>query len=1053
MDYIKNENEIMKFWETNNIFKKSLKQNINFKEFIHIQGPPFATGKMHYGHYLTETIKDIICRYKTMKKYYVERTANWDTHGLPIEYEIEKELGIKTKEEILEYGIENYNNKCSNIVMRCIDDWKLGLTRLGRWLDFDNQCKTMDLNYMESLFWIFKQLFDKDLIYKGFKVMPYSNACSTPLSNFEAKSCYKEVTEESIIVSFKLLEKYENTFILVWTTTPWTLPSNLALCINKNIEYIYIYHIEHKKYYILASKLINKIFKNNTYEARGLINSEYLINIKYEPIFDYYSNIHNAFYIVSDDYVLDDSGTGIVHLSPTFGEDDYRICLNANLISKNGENLICPINDNGYFNSDIYDFEGKYIKDCDKLIINKLKNEQKLIKRINITHQYPYCWRSDTPLIYKAVSCWFINVEKIKENLIKNNNLTNWIPDHVKSKRFSNWLEDAKDWCVSRNRYWGTPIPIWISDDNEEIICIGSIEELETLANLKKGSITDLHRHNIDKIEIPSKKGKGMLKRHTSGILDCWFESGSILYAKNHYPFNNKLQNFSIDFIAEGLDQTRGWFYTLMIISTALFNKPAFNNVIVNGLVLAEDGKKMSKRLKNYTDPIENINKYGIDALRMYLIDSPVVKAESLKFNNDGLLNIIKTIILPLYNSYKFFNEHYTNFINNGNILNLNETINNSLDKWIQNKTNHFINSIDNDLNEFKLYNIVYKLKFFINQLNNEYIKLNRNYIKGKIGNWNNSLSTLAYVLYNISIILAPIAPYLAEYLYSNIKKIININIESVHLLYFDNIFLFNNYNENNIKSVDVLMNIINNIRQLRAEYNINLKMPLQEILIGTEFISEEFINYIKYEVNIINFKLINPINYINIKFSPINKTVGKTFRKNSKIISNFISNMNQIDINFFNINKYIIFKYNNIDFTILPEHIEQNNIILNIPNYKHIYNNNLIIFANILPNQNTNDLYFCRLLTHNIQQLRKNAKLSPWNKIFIYYKSDNKDIDNIINLYYNYIYDIIEYPIYKLINNDYKLNNNFYNIQCYVIISKIININNHNITITIINQ
>ncbi len=1036
---IENENNLIKYWNKNNIFKESLEINKNNPKFIHIQGPPFATGKMHYGHYLTETIKDIICRYKTMKQFYVERTATWDTHGLPIEYEIEKELGIKTKEEIIKYGIKKYNKKCSEIVLRCIDDWKYGLNRIGRWIDFDNQCKTMDLTYMESLFWIFKNLYDNNLIYKGFKVMPYSTTLATPLSNFEAKSSYKEITEESIIVSFKLLN-HTNIYILVWTTTPWTLPANLALCINKNIEYVLCYHVKHLKYYIISLKLINKVFKNNEIEVQCIYDISTIINTQYEPLFDYNLDINKnkSYYILEDNFVSNDSGTGIVHLAPAFGEDDFRVCLNNNIISKDGEGLICPINDNGNYTNEIYDFKGLYIKDCDKLITNKLKNNNQLIKRINITHQYPYCWRSDTPLIYKAVSSWFINVEKIKDKLINNNKLTNWIPDHIKSKRFTNWLNDAKDWCISRNRYWGTPIPIWTSDDMEEIVCIGSIEELEELANLEKGSVTNLHRDYIDDIQIPSKKGKGMLKRNNSGILDCWFESGSILYAKSHYPFENKLNDFTIDFIAEGLDQTRGWFYCLMIISTALFNKPAFNNVIVNGLVLAENGKKMSKRLKNYTDPNEIINKYGADALRMYLIDSPVTKAESLRFNNIGVSNIVKTILIPLYNSYNFFNEHYTNFIKNNNTIIIDNNINNSLDKWIQGKINKLIYDIDNDLNSYKLYNIVNKIQLFIDQFNNGYIKLNRDCIKGKNGNWNNSLASFASILYNISIILAPIIPFFADFLFLKIKDIFNINTKSVHLLNFNDFIKFEYY-DHNIYKIDKLMNILNLVRQLRADIKLNLKIPLTEILIGDNDIDDELKYYILNETNILDMKIINYNDFVNIKFQPVQKTVGKTFKKNNKIICDFINNMNNNDIELFNKQQFI--QYN--DFNILPEHIEQKFIINEIDNYKHIYdnNNNLIIFINTIQTENTSNLYYSRLFINNIQQLRKKAKLSPWNQINIYYKCDDLSFINIINTNYQYIFDSILYPI-TYINSNLKKN--------HIIIKDTIIINDINIEIII---
>ena len=637
------EKNILNLWKINETFEKSLQKTKKYPIFTFYDGPPFATGLPHYGHILAGTIKDIICRYATMKNNYVPRRAGWDAHGLPIEYEIEKKLGIKTKSQVIDYGIGNYNKECESIVMRCADQWKYTINRIGRWIDFDNDYKTMDTNFMESVWWVFKELWKKDLVYKGFKIMPYSNACNTPLSNFEAKSNYKDIHERSVIVTFPLVNE-NNTFFLVWTTTPWTLPSNIALCVNPNIIYVKLFDNINNKIYILAESLINSIFKNKkNYNILEKMKGIELKNIKYIPIFNYFEYL-NTFKILIDDFVLDDSGTGIVHLAPAFGEDDFRVCIENNLITKDGTNLICPIDPNGSFTSKVKDFEGLKVKECDKEITDYLKSIGRLFKIINCVHSYPFCWRSDTPLIYKAVSCWFVNVEKIKDKIIENNKKINWIPGYVGEKRFHNWLKDTKDWCISRNRYWGTPLPIWVSDDMEEIVNIGSIDELSKLSGIK---LTNLHRHHLDKITIPSKMGKGKLKR-VEEVFDCWFESGSMPYAQSHYPFENKdlfEKNFPADFIAEGLDQTRGWFYTLMVLSTALFDKPAFKNVIVNGLVLAEDGKKMSKRLKNYPDPLNIVNKYGADALRMYLIDSPVVKAESLRFKESGVRTIANTVI------------------------------------------------------------------------------------------------------------------------------------------------------------------------------------------------------------------------------------------------------------------------------------------------------------------------------------------------------------------------------------------------------------------------
>ena len=655
INFSQEEEKIMKLWSEIDAFKSCLEQSKDKPRFVFYDGPPFATGMPHYGNLLAGIIKDVIPRWVHMSGYHVERRFGWDCHGLPVEYEIDKKLGIKSPEDVQRIGIDAYNNECRGIVMRYSNEWRWIVNRIGRWIDFDNDYKTMYPWFMESVWWAFNQLFEKGLVYRGVKVMPYSNACNTPLSNFETGLNYKDVVDPSVIVSFPLDESPDISLI-AWTTTPWTLPSNMAVCVNPNSDYVKIKDKAKNQIYIMMEARLDMLYKKqDEYEILERFKGKVLEDKTYKPLFNYFEKfkkLTGAFRVACDGYVSEDSGTGVVHQAPFFGEEDHRVCLAKGIILKDGE-VICPVDPCGRFTDAVTDFVGQYVKDADKNIIKHLKNEKRLVHQSTVKHSYPFCWRSDTPLIYRAIPSWFVRVESFADELVRVNQTTYWVPQFVQEKRFANWLRDARDWAISRNRYWGTPIPIWTSDDGEELVCVGSIKQLEELSGQK---ITDLHREFVDKITIPSKKGKGQLKRITE-VFDCWFESGSMPYGQAHYPFENKEQfeaNFPSDFIAEGIDQTRGWFYTLLVLSTALFGKPPFKNVIVNGHVLASDGQKMSKSKKNYPDPVDIISKYGADAIRLYLINSPVVRGENIRFREEGVRDILKDVFLPWYNAYRF---------------------------------------------------------------------------------------------------------------------------------------------------------------------------------------------------------------------------------------------------------------------------------------------------------------------------------------------------------------------------------------------------------------
>ena len=819
------ESRILEFWRKENIFRKSVEERPADNEFIFYDGPPFATGLPHYGHLLAGTIKDVIPRYKTMQGYRVERRFGWDCHGLPVEYEIEQTLGLKGRPDIEKFGVGNFNEECRKIVLRYASEWRETVERMARWIDFDNDYKTMDLTFMESVWWVFDQLWKKGLIYEGVKVMPYSWRVSTPLSNFEANLNYKDTQDPSVTVKFALTSE-PNTSILAWTTTPWTLPSNIALCAGPNLNYVCLQpHGSEEKYWI-CEKRLSAYFEEGSYQIIKRCDGKELDGLAYEPIFRFADgrvDLSKARRVLLDEYVSDESGTGIVHQAPAFGEDDLRIC------QREGIPVFDPVDTEGNFCNYMDFIAGMNIKEADKTIIRQLKEQGSLFRQDTIQHSYPFCWRTDTPLIYKAISTWFVNVEAIKDRMVFHNQNVHWVPTHIRDGRFGKWLENARDWAISRNRYWGTPLPIWRSEDGD-ILCFGNVADLEEAVGQK---ITDLHKHFLDDLLI-HKNGKTY--RRIPEVLDCWFESGAMPYAQQHYPFENKElfeENFPANFICEGLDQTRGWFYTLVVHAAALFDTPAFRNCIVNGLILAEDGKKMSKRLKNYPDPVEMLDRYGADAIRLYMLNSVAVQGESLRFSEQGLVEVTRSVLLPLWNSLSFLSTYAEIDGWEPTEENLAVEKTNPLDRWIMSRLQGLIAEVHSAMDLYELNKASAPFVHFIDLLTNWYLRRSRRrfWKDGRGQDKMSAYATLFLVLRDLSKIIASFVPYVAEGIYESLRR--EEDPISVHLDYFPAVD--ENSRDSELEArMDLVLAAVNMGRSLRAKHQLKIRQPLQRLFLIT---------------------------------------------------------------------------------------------------------------------------------------------------------------------------------------------------------------------------
>jgi isoleucyl-tRNA synthetase len=864
------EEAVLKFWDEADIFNKTLKKDAPRGDFVFYDGPPFATGTPHYGHIVASIMKDIVPRYETMRGYHVERKWGWDCHGLPIENIVEKELGTKSKKEIEDLGVGKFNDLCRSKVFVYVDEWKKVIRRLGRWADMENAYKTMDLSFMDSIWWAFRELWDKGLIYKDYRSMHICPRCETTLSQTEVAEGYKDIKDLSVIAKFELIDE-PGTFVLSWTTTPWTLIGNVALAVGEDIDYVKVYREINGKgeYFILAKKVLDNIDSSigreflrvkelAANEIPPLVNvittfkGDDLVGKRYKPLFDYYAadktltNHDNGWKIYVADFVTTTDGTGVVHIAPAFGEDDMNLGKEKNLP------FIQHVGLDGLFKSEVKDFPRLHVKpindhtSTDVEIIKYLAAHNTLFKKEKYEHSYPHCWRCDTPLINYATSSWFVNVIKIKDKLLKNAKHINWSPSYIKEGRFGNWLKEARDWSISRQRFWASALPIWECACGERKV-IGGVAELEKLTGQ---SVTDIHKDKVDLLTFKCSKCDGIMKR-IPDVLDCWFESGSMPFAQLHYPTENKKKfenNFPAQFIAEGVDQTRAWFYYLHVIAGGLFGKQTYQNVLVNGIVLAEDGKKMSKRLNNYPDPMLVMEKYGSDALRAYLAASPVMAAENLNFSEAGVQESLRKNIMILWNVYKFY-EMFA-----GDIIIGAKTSQNVLDKWIRAKFNLLVIETTEALEAYNLPKAVRPITEFIDELSTWYLRRSRDRFKSESEtDKQEALNTTKDILTELAKLMAPFMPFVAENLW---QRIVGFNFNeasrSVHLENWPVVGKIKNSDKEILANMAAARHIVELGLAKRDEAGIKIRQMLEKITVTAEGgLASEYISLIAAELNI----------------------------------------------------------------------------------------------------------------------------------------------------------------------------------------------------------
>ncbi len=967
------EDKISNYWQNIDVLNKSIENRKDSKNYVFYEGPPTANGMPGIHHVISRVLKDTICKYKTMKGYRVVRKAGWDTHGLPVEIEIEKQLGLTSKLDIEKYGIENFNLKCKESVFKYKEAFVLMTKKMGYFIDLDNPYITYDNKFIETEWWILKKFFDEGFIYQGHKILPFCTRCGTGLASHEVAQGYKEITTETVIVPMKLKNE-ENTYFLVWTTTPWTLISNVALAVHPDEKYIKVEFNERK--YILAKTLINKVLGQD-YTVLEEYNGKDLEYIEYEQLMPFINVDGKAFYVTCADYVTMEDGTGIVHMAPAFGEEDYQISKKYKLP------VVNPVGEDGKYIEGPY--KGMYVIDADKEIIIWLKQNSKLFKKEKTLHNYPHCWRCTTPLLYYSKPSWYIAITKIKDKLIENNNKVEWYPKFVGEKRFGNWLENLTDWAISRTRYWGTPLNIWQCECGH-LESIGSIKELIEKSIEEIDETIELHRPYIDEVHIKCTKC-GLPMSRVKEVVDCWFDSGCMPFAQYHYPFENKElfeSQFPADFICEGIDQTRGWFYSLLAISSFVTGESPYKRVLVNDLLLDKNGQKMSKSRGNAVDPFKLFEQYGADLVRWYLLYvSPVWMPT--RFDVEGLKEVQSKFLNTFKNTYNFF----VLYSNTDNVdprqFNIEYSKRPEIDKWLLSKYNKLVNEVTMDFEVFDLNKITRKIQEFINEdLSNWYIRRNRRRF------WANELDDDKKAVYNTTYevleglcrLTAPIIPFLSEEIYQNLT-----NQESVHLADYP-IANLEFINADIEERMDLVRELISLGRAAREAVKIKVRQPLSEVIVDGkhENLIKDLIPLIIEELNVKKVIFEKDLTkYMNFELRPNYKVAGPIFGPNIKLLAEKLSTLNQGDILHLENNNQIIIELNNKEYEISKDLIEAR------INSKEGFNaqmlNNHFIILNTKLNDDLIDEGIAREFISKIQQLRKASGFEVSNRINIYYE------------------------------------------------------------------
>jgi isoleucyl-tRNA synthetase len=1055
-DHVRNEEDVRGFFEEAQVYMKQRLKHTGGTKFMFTDGPPFVSGTLHMGHVLVSTIKSAFLNWLAMNGYDVSNKLGFDTHGLPIEQLVTKKLieegrlTFGTRQEIMNtLGVEEFNRICKETIDGLAHSWKPIFDELGRFVDYENIYMTKDTKFMESCFWAFKNMWDKGLIYRGHNVMHFSPSLSTPLSNFEAKQNYKTINDRSIFVKFKVVEsdivEFENLYFVAWTTTPWTLPSNISLCVSSNdkVEYCVIYDVETNHHYIMAKEAIGNMYPSNKKDKAGkdkkyeivrdgLVGKD-LVGVKYTPLYNCFDDANDGFFrVISAHFVTADSGTGIVHMAPAFGADDFTACCEFGIVSEKDIGEYCPIDDEGKFTDKIPELNGMYFKDADTPVIINLKESGNWIKTMQYEHEYPFCWRTDTPLIYMVRQSFFIDVPQLKEKLVANNAKTTWVPENIGTGRFNNWLQQPKPWCVSRNRVFGTPIPVWVSYDGCEMVCVGSIEELVRLTGCagKIEEVTDLHPEFVKNLVIPSNEGRGDL-RWCGEVLDCWFESGCVPFAQHHYPFENpdmfEGREFGSDFIAEGLDQTRGWFYTLNVISEGVLGIPAFKKVICTGLILANDGKKISKSAGNFVDPRTLFKEYGCDAIRLLLLSSPATQAGESQFDIEDVKDTSGKLV-QLRNVYKFFIEHAIRFKEDGYEFGERDYMNskNVMDQWILTRLGSVIRNINATMENMKINCVYQELQVFFEDLANWYVKFNRTRMKGmNITREEQSecLSTCWFVLLTLSKVLAPFCPFISETFYQKMKvNSSEKDIESVHLSLYPDSSMFPS-DPNIERRMINLQEISRTVRFMRgsSENHRSVKTPIKEIRIfGTmELVSDIQLieRYLTTEINCLNV-VYNDIESGTIfKLEPNHKTIGKTFRRDGSTVKRLIAKIHS------SIAKEFV-ENESYEFELVDENDDDKKYVINT---SHVFvkcqssyqptntqvvkvENDYMIVCEFAYDEIVNEMSIKSELACEIQLSRKQTHLRPWNEIKICYYCNDPIFNKIIQKYIKDVVDIVTF-------------------------------------------